>query len=421
MALILALLACGTPDPEGIDCVPMRPFPPFELSDELPPRAVLPDDPAARDALPMPLELEGHADAGHRSMVYGAMLAGAYMIRVQRPVSCTTDGGVPCFPFGYHYNPYEDTWSTQDMIHRQVVATFAQTWLYRVTGRDEFRLSAEAAIQSLMPRMRKVRGTEKLHDIGASALMVMALTHHGKLTEDSSRDDTIDALGAYILSRVRPDGSFREGGPLQWYQLHQALWRLYDYTGEQHYLDALVYVGRYGYEHRDERGRDEYLELPYLYGLWALEPLTELYQLRPEETWIPEMVYLVGDWVLSKQYTEQNAERCRWVGGYMPNNDRGHPNWNHTLKLEAMADAWRFAELAGDDERAAIYRDSAILGADFALRFQHRRDETDRYLVPGKALGGIPMYGDDASVRIDVPGHGAIAILKTAVYGDLFD
>ncbi len=415
------VLACSadTPPADGLDCVPLNDFSAYDYDASKLPRAELPVDEASWSELPMPLPLEGW-DNGDRSMVYGAALAGYYMMRMQRPVTCQ-DRGVPCFPFGYQYDPREDTWSDEDMIHRQIVATFAQTWLYKVTRRPEFRLSAEAAIQSLMPRMR-VRGSQqRMHDIGASALMVMALTHHGTLTGDRSRDAAIDGLGVFILDKVRPDGSFRLGGPLQWYQLHQALWRLWDYTGNARYLDALVFVGRYGFEHRDERGAGEYLELPYLYGLWALEPLTELYQVRPEESWIPEMVYLVGDWVLSKQYTADNAKRCRWLGGYMPNNDRGHPNWNHTLKLEAMADAWRFAELHGDEERAAVYRASALKGADFALRFQHRRDETDRYLVPGKALGGIPLYGDNPSVRVDVPGHGSIAILKVASYSGIED
>jgi hypothetical protein len=247
--------------------------------------------------------------------------------------------------------------------------------------------------------------------------MVMTMTQHGKYTGDRSRDSLIASMGQHILNQIKEDGSFKTGSALVWLQLHNALWRLWDYTGEQVYLDTLIKVAKNGHSRRNERGPGQYLEFPYIYGLWALEPLTELYKLRPEEgPWISEMIYMVGDDVMSKQYTLADAQRCAWVGGFKPNNNKGHPNWNHTLKQEAMADAYHFATLAGKADKAAQYKASALAGAAFLLKFQHRKGETDRFKDSRKPIGGLPLGGDDPSVRIDIPGHGSIAMLKTALY-----
>lgn len=366
-------------------------------------------------AAAMPLKRQG-PDTGDMSIIYGAAQMGYYMMGVQRPTTCKK-GKTPCMPFEYIYDPRTDGPGKGESIHRQVVATFAQAWLHKVTGRPEFGASAEAALQMLIPHLKGAEGGPRvLRDLGGTGLLAMSLTEHARNTGDKSRDPVIADVGAYILEQIAEDGSFKTGSALVWIQMHNALWRLWSYTQDQKYMDALLKVARYANDHKNDRGKDQYFEHLYIYGLWAIEPMAELYKLRPEESWIPALVYEAADDVVKAQYTLEDAKECAWVGGFKPNNGKGHPNWNHTLKLETMADAYRFASWNGDAARAERYKASVKAGAEFLLRFQHRAGEGAGFPDPDQLVGGVPLFGNDPSVRIDIPGHGSIALLKSAVY-----
>ncbi|MEM6994062.1 MAG: hypothetical protein AAF721_26350 [Myxococcota bacterium] len=347
-------------------------------------------------------------DSGEGGIVYSAALAGYYIMRTQWDEE------------GYHYqlDPVTGEWEEKDNIHRKCGATFTQAWLYRLTGREDFKWSTFRALEYLLGRgAEQDDGSFKLRDLGATALVTLSLTTYSKLAQTTEFDETIAGTGKYILDRITEEGSFTEGSPLVWAQCHQALWRLYDYTGDEAYVLALEKVGKYFSDNQDD---PEVIDFPYLYGLWANEPLTDLYLERPAD-WISELVLTVGDDVASKQYTPENNDNEVWMGGYFPNSGSGSPNWNSTLKLEAVIDAWRMADAVGDEERAEKFRKSSLIGADFLQRMMHRKGETDDFADPALAIGGIPFSPTDPTVRVDVPHHGANAILKVAEYMDLED
>lgn len=355
----------------------------------------------------VPFTITGQ-DTGEPGIVYAAALAGYYIMRTQ----WDEEG------YHYEYDPETGEWEEKDNIHRKCGATFTQAWLYRLTGREDFKWSTFRALEYLLSRGgEQDDGSFKLRDLGATALVTLSLTTYSKLAETTEFDETIAGTGKYILDRVNDDGSFSEGSPLIWAQCHQALWRLYDYTGDEAYVLALEKVARYFYDNRDDK---EVIDFPYLYGLWANEPLTDLYMERPAD-WISELVLEVGDDVASKQYTPANNDNEVWMGGYLPNSGEGEPNWNSTLKLEAVIDAWRMADFVGDEERAETFRKSSIVGAEFLIRMMHRTGETDDFVDPLLPIGGIPLSPTRPSVRVDVPHHGANAILKVAEYMQLED
>ena len=215
-----------------------------------------------------------------------------------------------------------------------------------------------------------------------------------------------------------------EGSRLTWQQLHKALWELYDYTGDVRYLDGLEATGKWHSENRDLTGDAEPFQYPYLYGLWAAEPLVELYELRPND-WIPELVFSVGDEVIEKQWTPSNVDTDseQWLGGYWANppNEDGPPNWNHTIKLEAAIDCWRMADAVGDTDRSRLYRRSAIIGVQHMQAWQFRDGDTAGWDSESLAIGGMPLYDDDPSIRIDIPAHGGVAMMKVAKYLELED
>jgi len=321
---------------------------------------------------------------------------------------------------GYHYeyDPDAGEFEESDNLHRKCGATFTQIWLYRFTRREEFRMSTRAALEYMLGRAEwQDDGTLMLRDLGATALVVLSLTEYGKLAQTDVWDAEIDALGEYLLARVQDDGSFSEGKSLQWAQAHQALWRLYAYTFDERYLDTLVQVGEYFYAHRDDPA---IFGSAYLYGLWANEPLTNLYTLRPEP-WIPELVLAVGDEVADRQFTPLDDVDPAWVGGYWQNDGDGPPIWDSTLKLEAVIDAYRMAQVVDSEVHLDKFRKSALIGTAFLQGLQLRRGETDDFAEDEFVVGGTPFGLDDPVVRLDVPHHMANAILKVVEYMELED
>ena len=428
LSSLLGLASCGgdggallgldedsCPTPKMVDYV---------LDDQPPHVAGLTDATTLADVT-MPMAVQG-TDNGDSAIVYSALLMGYYMIGVQRAPGCVHEANpaVPCTPYFYEYDPRTNTNTDEESEARQLVGALAQTWFYRLSGRPEFKLSAKHAIESLLPwakragepKVRLHRGDRIwMKNAGVTSLLTMVICHYVHLTGDRSYDDVIELLGDTLVNRVTASGRIRAGSPLRVMQMHNALWRLYETTGQVRYLDALERAGRYAYDNRDKNEKGDLFENPYLYGLWAHEPLTELYTVRPAD-WIPELVFSVADGVMKKQYTRKNTKHCERVGGFKPNSGKGHPNWNHTLKLEAIADAYRLATLVGDTKRAATYRASAEAGAFFLSRFQWREDDRGQGIPLDRAIGGVPLFKADPKIRIDIPGHGGVAMAKTAAW-----
>lgn len=348
-----------------------------------------------------PLEQIGE-DNGDPGLVYAAALAGYYILRVQR-----ADGS-----FGYLYDPKAGTWADDNSIHRQCGATFTLLWVQRATQRDEFLVAAGAALRYLTSQGEWSDADHfAMVDFGATALVSLSLTQYAELANTTDWDEHITGVGNTLYEAVDDEGRISKGGTLAWAQLHQSLWSLYRYTGEERYLNALQRIAQRAYEQRDNR--DEVTD-PYLYGLWANEPLTELY-LETQEQWLADFVLGIGDSVSKVQYDAENTDEADQIGGY-PSKIGATAGWNTSLKLEAVIDAYRMAEHAGDDVRAQHLASSARAAAQFLVRLQHRKGETDDWAEPSLSVGGVPFSKSDPTVRVDLPHHMANAILKVAAY-----
>ncbi|MFW6158274.1 MAG: AMMECR1 domain-containing protein [Planctomycetota bacterium] len=82
------------------------------------------------------------------------------------------------------------------------------------------------------------------------------------------------------------------------------------------------------------------------------------------------------------------------------------------VMLEGMAEAYRLAVALGDEQRAARYRRSILLGLRFLLQSQYRPENLFTAPNPRLTLGGIRTALGDSSVRIDALQHGAAAFQK---------
>lgn len=378
------------------------------FTDQTLPRMEVPADEAMWPMIPAPLPEVGE-DTNEAGILYSAHLMGHYQMRMLDD----TEG------FHYEYDPTNDTFNETDSVHRKVVSTFSLTWLYKLTRRDEYRFAVEHMLRFLEEDADEQEdGSLLLRDLGATAMFAMALTHHAKYTGTTAWDETIDKVGAHVLSLVNDDGSLNNGSPLYYAQAHLGIWRLYDYTQDPVYLDALENVGKFHYDNRDD---DEFFNSQHLYGLWAHEPLTELYMLRPAE-WIPEFVFENADAVLRGQYTPDNDDDDideRLIGSFSESEDERR--WRVVLKLEGTIDAYRLAKLVGDEERTEAYRKSALLAVEFLQEFQYRKGDTVDWPDPARAVGGTPYGFDSPIVRIEVPGHEVNAFVKVVEYMDLED
>ncbi len=403
--IALMLLACGPGDWDVEDP------PHYVYDDSKTPLVELPEDAATWDDLALPLEQTG-GDNGDESLTYTFSLAAYYLLRVQNQ-------GIGS-PAGLEYQPETGEWTDDDSLGRQLMAVISLVRAFDVTGRSEFEVGARHGIRAHLEDIEVLEdGSWKRTSMGGTVLLTIAMTEHARLTGAVDWNAAIDGFGAYVLSQIDSEGRMAEGASrLQAQQAHKALWNLWSHTQDAAYLDALEVLGHYHYENRDDT--DDLFEYPYLYGLWAAEPLVSLYSLRPAD-WIPELLFYVGDEVVAKQWTPLNTREEERLGGFYANppNEDGPPNWSHTLKLEATADCWRMAQAVFDTERMRTYRRAAILGAQYMQRWQYRAGEMAGFDEPGFALGGLSLYDDDPSIRLDIPAHGGVAIMKVAGYLEL--
>ncbi len=374
------------------------------------PRGVLPASPtevsALADALSPPLALQGD-DTGEEGILYAAVLGGYYLMKAQRP-----DGG-----FGYQHDLEEGTWADEDQIHRQCGSTYTQAYLAEHTGRLDFSVSTEWALRYLTTMLEpQTDGSMKLVDLGGTALLLLSVTSHAKHTGDTSRDELIEQLGRYILNRLDLDGKFRLGGSLQWAQASLALWKLYDYTQDVRYLDALENAGRYLSEHPDltYEATDE----GYLMSLWVAEPLTELYEERPLP-WIPAYLFRLTDPIIEAQYTTENTDDLDALGSYICEEVDGDPTWRTALRLEGVVDAAKLARLLGDDDRYERYRQSTLWALYYLQGIQLRSDRTRGAADPALVVGAWPLSGQSDTLRADVTHHTANTLLKAALIFEL--
>ncbi len=402
------LAACG---PEHTETIPETEIVPKLLDDtgapialdkSVKPKAVL----SRRGAQRPPLRLSG-TDAGADGPLYAAALGGYFLLRAQR-----LDGS-----FGALYAPNAAFWRSEDAIFRQIGGAYTLALLYDETGREEFRLGADWAIEHVSDSLVDLGPYGlRLKDLGSTAIMVFALTQMKRtLPEDFRWDDTLKGLTTHLLSRIDEAGDVLEGIELVKGQVIQAVGHLHLTSGDARFLDLLERMGRFACDHfeshYDPRWRKYFV-------YYANEPLLHLYRQRPAD-WIPACVAAMTDPFLDDQWMPGDTRHESWIGGFGKRNG-WRPLWNAALWLEAIADAHALARESGDEARAEVLRPHMIEAARFVMRMQWRRGETDDFPEPDVPIGGYPfqMTGDTHGklgwplTRTDLAWHGTAALLK---------
>ena len=410
LTLLLALTtasapACRDEEPTQETPAPGEVIINTDYTGEEEPRAIVPED-VPLEEIDLPLEQVGE-DNESSGMTYAAILSGYYILRVQQ------DDGL----FGYEYTIADGSWSEENVIHRQCGSTITQAWMYRVTGREEFLISARRALIAIYSETEELEdGSLFLRDLGGVSLLAIAtslVAIHGGVDE---YDEELGKLGAYILARIDEDGKISGGDSLflKQGQAMQALEHLHAYTGEEVYLDALELTTKWLIANPEEHQYGPYM------ALWNNEPMTYLYNLRPDPE-IAELVYELSDRIVAQQHTPEQHDKESYIGGYYTDPEKPVPSWSTCLFLEAVADGLRMARIAGDEERLQTYSTSSKLAAEYLLDLQIRKGEKQDAHDPDFINGGVPFTKSGTVIRVDVPHHVANSVLKTIEYQHLED
>ena len=247
--------------------------------------------------------------------------------------------------------------------------------------------------------------------LGGAALTSLALVAISEIDPILNYSRELDGMGRFMVEMVTESGKFNcfkdpsHGDHNDYYpgEALLALSRLYEFTGDNYYLDAM------------ERAWDFYLDY---YGSgrytpftpWGTEALYHMYRFTGEKKY-SELAVKMGEYSSMGQHKPDYTNDERFVGGYGSN-----PRANTASKIEGTVDAERLCRMQGSDDIATNLKSSVKLSLDFLRGLQINRSESVDFPEPDLCLGGVPGSYDDPGIRIDYVQHAAVIFAKTAAY-----
>ena len=319
----------------------------------------------------------------------------------------------------YKYWPSRGEESLADNTIRQFMATVC---LIRLAGRsrDPADLArAETSLRHNLTRFYREQdgmgliafgGTAKL---GAAALAGLAIL---EAPFGQRYQRVLDRLTAGIRALWQPDGSFRtfhipaERNDNQNFYPGEALlfWAaLYERTRDPALVERCRRTFRW-YRAWHRRARNPAF-IP-----WHSQALVRLHAATGD----PDMlafVFEMNDWLCDFQQWETAPHPDLAGRFYDPARAAlGPPHASSTgVYLEGLADALRFAEAAGDQGRAARYREVIWRGLRSLRQLQFKDDDELFYIRRRRpVLGGVRTEAYDNTIRVDNVQHGLMALLK---------
>lgn len=127
--------------------------------------------------------------------------------------------------------------------------------------------------------------------------------------------------------------------------------------------------------------------------------------LAPHDDEFGRFAFELTDWALDRQSASTGAFVIHDM-------EPGRASFLTACVLEAVADAWRWARLAGDGDRSGRYERAWHRGADFVDVLTLRGDDAFFSARPAACAGGVRATRPSSELRIDVAGHALIALAK---------
>ena len=332
-----------------------------------------------------------------------------------------------------------DPRSASYSMPRHAGTTYFLAELYRITKEDWLREPIERAFAHLAELMAKggcagtlpdgtefdcvMDRTERIAQMGSTALAVVALAEYQRATGDARYLPTATKLSAWILWMQRPDGSFRHLYDPATKQADDASQLLY-YSGEASLALARMHAitGDPVYARAAERGIDwlvdwyDFFMGGFFYGEehWTCIAAEAAYPAVKNRKHV-DFCHGYGAFLRQQQAeVGDHPDEDDFAGAYVFTPFLVPYNTPAGSRTEAMISAYLLGRHHGTpdaDVRAQIERALA-----YAIGQQIRPDND--FAVVGPGLGGMPGSPIDRVVRIDYVQHVCSAMIRASEWID---
>jgi hypothetical protein len=332
--------------------------------------------------------------------------AGAYLVRGQ-----STNG-----MFDYEYNSWEDDSSDEYNIVRHAGVTWAILRLYNTLGNTVFLKSGIKGVKYLLNRIewnnnRRIAFVtpENRSVLGATALSIMALLELPPHLQKTSVTNAAIALGNGLLYLMTPDGDFYrtiedkkqkqvEERPMMFFPGESllALSRLWQEFGNYWKKSSLLAAFKQA-NNFDSHGTNCH---------WSVQALALSGKLDGSRFLLDKSVKM-AEKLTENQYDNTRENKA---GGWP--NPSGQPTaCSAACRLEALGPAIDSGSYLGID--CTVLKSRMLKGAEFIISQQITKNNGFFLPDPEKAHGGIKMFPEIHTVRMDVNQHSIAALLNT--------
>ncbi len=341
-----------------------------------------------------------------------ALQAAAWLLRHQR-----ADGS-----FAYEYQSpsaeSEGGWTPYDQLVRQCGCAWAIAFVGRLTRDRKIGEAAARAIGGILERHLRRDGPGRLFyledmygeaKLGATPLLLLAMSELGSALRVPR--ETVEQLTASLLAVQSPDGRLGTSargleleGSETYYagQIALALARLYAQRRRPRLRAAVERSMR----HYRERWADQ-SERDLSFTTWMLQACDQWHVVADEASAAEarDYAYEMADWALEDQQDSSSANPL-WVGAF-----QNTPGIGTAAYSEGIASALAIAQRAGDEERAARYRDALLLSMRFLLSLSV--EGVEHALVGGpEHVGGVRSALHRSGLRCDNAQHYLMSMLR---------
>lgn len=320
----------------------------------------------------------------------------------------------------YQYDPVEDRNEKGYNVLRHSATTYSLALIFKYTRDPDHYNGTISTLNYVLSRymvMGKIEGVNVAYmvrggyaKLGGAALTVLAVSEVEKLDPYARYEKELDMLGEFILQMQKEDGSFqcfyleKEDEHSDYYpgEALLALARLYDATGDQRYLDALLI----GFDHYNPYFTDRYTA----YSPWAVEAMVYTLQWADVPEYI-EYCYATAESCSRGQNLPEYTSDEKLVGAW-----GSDPASNAASRIEAVMDSYLLAKRKNHTAKEMEFKTSAELGARFLMNFQLDGEEAEMFPSPDLVKGGFPQTYNNLDIRIDQVQHAVVVLAKLMVY-----
>jgi rhamnogalacturonyl hydrolase YesR len=323
--------------------------------------------------------------------------------------------------FDYRYDPAADeVLGNSYNLLRHAGTAYALLELYEATGEASYRETAERAIEWLLAQKTPCPTHPELWclyegdsvKLGGSALAILAMVEHVRVTGDARYVAEAEELARWILHTQGQAGSFlihkqdRDGAIADFTSMYYpgeaifALARLREVTQDEQYDDAARRAALWLITVRDF-GKPEHA-LPHDH--WLLYGLNELNRHEHDQLFVLHAQRIARAITAAQHRTNVEAS---WVGGFY-DPPSGTPTATRVEGLSAAHDLFIRNNVNTAAENA---RQTIELGTVFMKRVYIDKEKAEEFSSPVDAYGGFMESLEDTEVRIDYVQHAISALL----------